>query len=94
MVLESAIEKHLDTRVQLAGGLTVKLNPEGKRGIPDRLVILPKGVVLFVELKRPKGGVIARLQDWWRSRLRSMGHHAHYAKTKGEVDEILAAYGA
>lgn len=34
----------------------------GRRGCPDRLVILPDGRVFFVELKRPRGGKLSKHQ--------------------------------
>lgn len=79
----------MDTQVRLRDGVTVKLVPDGRRGIPDRLVILPGGAVLFIELKRPKGGVTAKLQHHWRSWLTKRDHRAHIARTKGEIDDIL-----
>lgn len=89
MVLEAAIEKYLDDEVTRRGGMTIKLTPEGRRGIPDRLVLLPGGVVLFVELKRPRGGVVAKLQKMWQSALTRLGFPATYAKTKEDVDALL-----
>ena len=88
MVLECTIENFLDEQVRLAGGFTVKLEPVGNKGIPDRLVVLP-GSVWFVELKRPRGGVLARLQKFRHNRLTTLG--ANYVKisTKEQVREFI-----
>ena len=88
MVLENTIEKHADEKARALGGFTVKLVPDGRRGIPDRLVVLPGGVILFLELKRPRGGVVDTLQRYWHNNIRKLGHAAHYAKTTGEIDDI------
>jgi hypothetical protein len=89
-MLEKSVEDYLFAEVAKRGGLCIKLNPKGYKGIPDRLVILPRGQVIFVELKRPKGGIIARLQWWWLNRLWSLGVGARFAISKAEVDELLS----
>jgi len=90
---EATVEEHLRERVERAGGWCVKLNAMMYKGIPDRLVILPNGVLFFAELKRPRGGVWSTLQQWWHSRLNRHGHDARVLHTKKDVDEVLAEYG-
>jgi hypothetical protein len=90
-MLEKSVEDYLVAEVERRGGLCIKLNPAGYKGIPDRLVVLPGGYVAFLELKRPKRGVIARLQLWWRARLAGLGVPAGFLDTKEQVDELLRA---
>lgn len=85
---ESSIEDYLRDRVQRAGGYCIKLPAELYVGIPDRLVILPN-YVIFVELKRPEGGRVAKTQSWWRDTLRNMGHYAEVLRSKEEIDQLL-----
>jgi hypothetical protein len=89
-MLEKNVEDYLRSEVERHGGVCLKLNPKGYKGIPDRLVILPGGWVCFVELKRPKGGVVSALQVWWLRRLWSLKINARVASTKAQVDELLA----
>lgn len=89
-VKETVVEKYLDAEVRRRGGFTVKLQPKGYKGIPDRLVVLP-GRMLVVEVKRPRGGVTAALQFWWRDRFQALGHEAHIVRNTREVDEVLDA---
>ena len=56
LATEDSVENHLRKLVKTMRGLCIKLNPFGVRGIPDRIVLLPGGIVLFYELKRPVGG--------------------------------------
>lgn len=49
-MLERAVEQRLLRTVRRLGGVALKLY---QRSEPDRLVLLPHGVVLFVETKRP-----------------------------------------
>lgn len=90
---EDAIEKYLDDEVTALGGFTIKLNPKGYKGLQDRLVVLPQAIII-AELKRPRGGVTAELQHWWKNRFRHLGHHAVIVRTKDEVDDLLTAYRA
>jgi hypothetical protein len=89
MIREVSVETHLRARVKKAGGICIKLAPAGNVGIPDRLVLLPGGVLVFVECKKPRGAKIARLQGWWRDRLVGLGFAHRYAFTRDEVDGIM-----
>jgi len=52
-MLEETIEKALIKRVKSLGGLCEKFTSPGRRSVPDRLVCLPGGRVIFVECKAP-----------------------------------------
>ena len=52
---EVYVEEHLVNCVKLAGGETRKATWVGRRGAPDRYVMLPGRAPFWVELKRPKG---------------------------------------
>lgn len=93
MVLEASIEKYLCDETKRRGGRAVKLNPSGAKGIPDRLVILP-GALVFVELKKPRGGVLDTLQVWWQRFLTRLGHRALVLRTKEQVDDFFNEYDA
>ena len=51
---ENYIEQRLVSEVKKHGGLCLKLASTGLDGIPDRLVLMSKGKIAFVELKAPK----------------------------------------
>ena len=86
---EASIEEYLKQRAEALGGVCIKLSPTGLRGVPDRLMVLSGPRVVFVELKRPSGGVISKLQHWWRARLLALGCEHHFIKTRAEVDALL-----
>lgn len=69
---ELKIEKALRLRVEEAGGLCIKLNPLWYVGIPDRLILLPGAVIVFVETKAPDGRLKTK-QKKWRDRLTLLG---------------------
>ncbi|MCD2347208.1 VRR-NUC domain-containing protein [Clostridium guangxiense] len=53
-MLESEIESRLKLEVEKRGGLALKFVSPGMAGVPDRVVLMPNGKVVFVELKAPK----------------------------------------
>lgn len=52
-MLEKNIEMALCRRVKALGGMADKFVSPSKRSVPDRLVILPGGKIIFVEVKAP-----------------------------------------
>lgn len=52
-MLEKAIEQKLVKTVKHMGGIALKFISPGFDGMPDRLVLLPKGKIAFVEVKAP-----------------------------------------
>lgn len=51
---EKYVEQRLVSEIKKHGGLCLKLASTGLDGIPDRLVLMSKGKIAFVELKAPK----------------------------------------
>ncbi|EHI8551180.1 VRR-NUC domain-containing protein [Salmonella enterica] len=69
---ESLIEKHLVAEVKKAGGIAYKFVSPGRRSVPDRLVLLPGGRLVFVECKAP--GKLPRVDQLREhERLRALG---------------------
>jgi hypothetical protein len=91
MVLESAVENYLLDRVANCGGIALKVTTLGRRGFFDRLVVLPGGRILFVEVKRPKGGKVAAHQRARHALFRTLGCEVRLVKTLADVDLLLAA---
>ncbi len=52
-MLEKTIEQKLVKAVKNMGGIALKFVSPGFDGMPDRLVLLPKGKIAFVEVKAP-----------------------------------------
>ena len=83
---ESAIEARLVREVKKRGGLCYKFTSPGSPGVPDRIVILPGGVTVYVELKTEIGR-LAKIQKWQIEELRKRG--AVVRVLKG-MDQVLA----
>ncbi len=71
--LERDIEKALAGMVKRRGGYCLKWVCPGFAGVPDRIILLPGAHVIFAETKRPKGGRVAPLQEWWAEKLEQLG---------------------
>lgn len=51
-MFEKDLEKNLVRKIENLGGQALKFNST-KSGMPDRIILLPGGCFLFVEMKRP-----------------------------------------
>lgn len=69
---ESQIEARLVQGVKALGGQAYKFVSPGNVGVPDRLVILPGGRILFAELKAEYGR-LSRMQGHQLELLRRLG---------------------
>lgn len=69
MTLEKDVEAALVRRVKALGGLCEKFTSPGRRSVPDRIITMPNGQIIFVELKAPnKKPTDAQLKDHERRR--------------------------
>lgn len=72
MTLERDVEKALVNRVKALGGMCEKFTSPGRRSVPDRLITMPDGKIIFVELKAP-GKKPTEKQTKDHERRRAMG---------------------
>ena len=89
--LESEVERYLREQVEKHGGKCIKFLPDFSRGFPDRVVLLPGGVLVWVETKRPVGGHIDPAQNVQHVVLRRLGQRVEVVWTKEEADRLLRA---
>jgi hypothetical protein len=72
MTLERDIERLLVRRVESLGGTCEKFISPGKSSVPDRLITMPCGKIIFAEIKAP-GKKPTALQARDHARRRAMG---------------------
>ena len=87
---ERDIERRLRETVEKSGGVCLKWVCPGWSGVPDRIILLPGGRVIFAETKRPQGGKVSKLQKWWLGRLRRMGFMACVVWDRHDVARLEA----
>lgn len=85
---ERDIEAYLRDQVKAAGGRAYKFESPGNAGVPDRLVLLPGGRAVFVELKAP-GRKPTPLQLAQAQKIRRLGFAVEVIDSKQGVDEFL-----
>lgn len=86
MRLESSIEARLVRAVARRGGCALKW--QGVRGAPDRIVVLPGGRVVFVEVKGDRGRLSPH-QTAMLARLTRLGCETAVVRGAKGVDEWL-----
>jgi streptogramin lyase len=87
-MLEKQIEAYLVKRVREHGGVAYKFVSPAHRGVADRLVVLPRGVVWFVELKTA-GGKLSPLQQIFADEMARLGQNYVCLWSKEDVDQWI-----
>ena len=87
-MLEKEIEKKLALAVKKAGGIAPKFVSPGYAGMPDRLVLLPDGVIAFAELKAP-GQKPRPLQEARHRLLRRLGFRVYVIDSEDQIGGML-----
>lgn len=90
-MLEKHVENYLKILVEQSGGYCLKFVSPGTRGVPDRIVLSPRGI-FFVELKRPKGGRLSPHQKRWQKKFEDLGLKIHVLKNQEEVLTFVERY--
>ncbi len=85
---EKEIEKKLTQAVKHMGGICPKFVSPGFDGMPDRIVLLPKGRMAFVEVKAP-GERPRPLQLSRHKLLRRLGFPVYVLDTEEQIGGIL-----
>ena len=90
-IKECLVERELLIKVKEAGGVAEKVTVLGARGFFDRLVVLPGGRVIFVEVKRPSGGRVSAHQMVRHTRYRLLGAEVALIRNSGDIDRLLSS---
>ncbi|MDD4297289.1 MAG: VRR-NUC domain-containing protein [Ruminiclostridium sp.] len=85
---EKYIENKLCTQVKARGGMAIKLVSPSMAGLPDRLVLLPVGKALFVELKAT-GKKMRALQVKRKRQLEGLGFLVYCIDDVKQIYKIL-----
>lgn len=72
MISEKELEKIFADEIKKAGGRAYKFTSPGNDGVPDRIVCMPEGRLIFVELKTDKGR-LSKLQKVQIAKLEELG---------------------
>ena len=92
---EKDLERRLNREIKQMGGKSVKVYNPWDVGFPDRMLLMPGGRVVFVELKstgeRPRA-----IQRVKHEKLRALGYEVrvidNFVELKQFINEIQTAY--
>jgi hypothetical protein len=85
---EKYIEQKLIKAVKAAGGLALKFTSPGYNGVPDRLILLPGGIIAFAEIKA-SGSKPRPLQERRHEMLRQLGFKVYVIDDDSQIGGIL-----
>ena len=85
---EKTVENYLVEAVEHLGGLCVKFPPLFFRGFPDRIVLAPVAIIVFVETKA-RGKKPSLIQRKVHARLRRLGFRVEDLDNHEDVDGFI-----
>lgn len=86
-MLESTLERKLKSEISRLGGWAVKFVSPGLAGVPDRLILLPGGTCIFIELKAP-GKKLRPLQVKRQKQLEEFGFRVEVVDSIERIQEV------
>ena len=84
---EKDVENYLVKSVKELGGVAYKFVSPGNAGVPDRICVMPEGLVYFVEVKKP-GGCLSQKQYNQIVRMKKLAHRVEIVHDYEAVDEL------
>ena len=86
---EREIERKLVNAVKKQGGLCWKFTSPGTAGVPDRILLMPKGRFAFVETKAP-GEKLRKLQEKRKRQLESLGFKVFCLDSVENIPKVIS----
>jgi len=88
LMREKYIEQKLIKAVKAIGGIALKFISPGYNGVPDRLILLPGGIIAFAEIKT-SGSKPRLLQERRHEMLRQLGFKVYVIDDESQIGGIL-----
>lgn len=92
MTPEGKVQAYAMDEFKRIGGLVRKIRYEGRNGSPDLLVLLPGGVVLFIEMKKAANIGPDPHQAREHKRMRRRGALVFTIGSIEQVNDLVAVY--
>lgn len=84
---EKVFERELSKFVEEREGMAVKLLSQFIKGLPDRMFLLPGGVVVFVEFKST-GKKPTKIQEYIHAKIRALGFLVYVVDSVESYEEV------
>jgi hypothetical protein len=88
MAAEAKIEQYLVAQVKQAQGKAYKWVSPSNVGVPDRLIVMPRGNIFFIEVKAPHGKTTP-IQRAVHNELQRLGARVYVVYSKEDIEEVL-----
>ena len=85
------LEMYLVKQVEAAGGFCLKCSTDGMYGFPDRIVVLPEGLILWVLIK-PTGSKLTVVEKYRRKQMMLLDHKVNVCYGRVGIDIFLREY--
>ncbi|MDU0200149.1 VRR-NUC domain-containing protein [Paenibacillus sp. MAH-36] len=85
---ERTLEKRLKTEIEKRGALCLKFESPGTAGVPDRLILLPGGQAVFVEMKSPTGK-ISEIQKYRIQQFEKLRHKVYVINSNEGIEALI-----
>ncbi len=86
--MEKDIEQYFRTQLRRRGAMALKFVSPGLAGVPDRVVLIPGGRVVFAEIKAP-GKKPRPLQKAVFDRMARLGHPVYLIDSRKAVADFI-----
>ena len=87
---EKVLEKKLGKWIKEARGKCIKLSSQFNTGLPDRMIMLPKGHIFYCELKST-GQKPTKMQEIIHNEFRALGFRVYVVDSTEGLSEMLKA---
>lgn len=88
---EKKLEKNLREGITKLGGFCIKLEATFIAGLPDRLCLLPGGIIFFAEMKTTNKKP-TKIQLWIHRKLQKLGFKVFVIDSTIILKEVLKSY--
>ncbi|TXL53053.1 VRR-NUC domain-containing protein [Staphylococcus aureus] len=89
---ESTLEKYFSERDNKAKRFMFKMVAPGKQSVPDRIIIMPEGKNIFLEMKQEKGK-LHPLQKYVHRQFENRDHKVYVLWNKEQVNTFIRMVG-
>lgn len=91
MANEKALERKFSNEIIALGGRSYKLSAIYVAGLPDRMALLPNGVMFFAEIKST-GKKPTPIQKLIHKRLRALGFAVYVIDSLESLSDVIYKY--
>ena len=86
---EAQVQSKIRNNLEKLGWYVIRLKVTGVSGMPDLLALKSNELPFFIEVKKTKGGITSKLQDYMIRKLQKFGFKAIVANSWEIVESEL-----